>query len=106
MPPSQRNARSPSLAGAVAELRPGGSDETVTWATRLEWCDLLEESRRAECAAQVRHAATTARDGRATLSSSHRVSEQRSHARLAACHLRLEHGIHSPSCIHPPPRVI
>ena len=55
--PSPHSLSPFSSAGAVAELRPGGSDETVTWATRLEWCDLLEESRRAESAVQVRCAA-------------------------------------------------
>ena len=35
------------------ELKPGGAQLELSFANRHEWCALVEESRRAECAAQV-----------------------------------------------------
>jgi len=39
--------------GVPVPLRPGGSTEFVTFATRAAWCDAVERLRRDECAEQV-----------------------------------------------------
>ena len=39
--------------GAVVPLVPGGAERPLTYATRHEWCDLVEALRRDECAAQL-----------------------------------------------------
>jgi hypothetical protein len=45
----------PRSDGAVAELKPGGADTPLTYATRAEWCELLLRSRcRDECESQAR----------------------------------------------------
>jgi E3 ubiquitin-protein ligase HERC1 len=39
--------------GTVAPLKPGGAEQWLSYATRHEWCDLVEELRRCECAPQL-----------------------------------------------------
>jgi E3 ubiquitin-protein ligase HERC1 len=44
----------PRSDGAIAELKPGGADTPLTYATRAEWCELLLRSRCCdECASQT-----------------------------------------------------
>ena len=37
----------------MAPLKPGGAEQWLSYATRHEWCDLVEELRRCECASQL-----------------------------------------------------